>query len=351
MSQTFFLGDRAIGSQHPPFIVAEISGNHNGSLQRAERIIEACADAGADAIKLQTYTPDTMTLDVSEGEFRIEGTGTPWDGCSLYELYGQAATPWDWHERLFDCARQRGLIAFSSPFDVTAVDFLEALDAPAYKIASFENVDIPLIKKVAATGKPIFISTGMATLAEIDEAVRAAKNAGCRNLVLLKCTSSYPAHPSFSNLSTLPILAENFSCPVGVSDHTLGIGAAVASIALGACVIEKHVTLSRAEGGVDASFSLEPAELAQLVNEAKTAWQSLGQTWFGPTEPERHTLVFRRSLYFVKNMEAGEVVTTEHVRSIRPGLGLPPKYLSAVLGLRTARSIKRGTAVSWDLFQ
>ncbi|KTD24313.1 putative N-acetylneuramic acid synthetase (NeuB) [Legionella lansingensis] len=346
---SFAIGGVAVGSAAPPFIIAEMSGNHNQSLERALAIVDAIADSGAHALKLQTYTADTMTLDLAEREFFIEDPKSLWKGNSLYKLYEQAHTPWEWHEAIFKRAQTRGLVAFSTPFDATAVDFLESLDVPAYKIASFENTDLPLIRKVAATGKPVIISTGMATLAEIDEAVRTAREAGCQNLVLLKCTSSYPASPASSNLATIPHLKTLFHCEVGLSDHTLGIGAAVASVALGASVIEKHVTLSRAEGGVDAAFSLEPSELKQLVTETQTAWQALGQIQLGPTKEEQGSLVFRRTLYICEDLEAGDVLTSQNLRAIRPGYGLPPKFIDQLIGKRVARPVKRGTCMDWDL--
>jgi N-acetylneuraminate synthase len=330
-------------------IVAELSGNHNGSLERALQIVDVIAASGAQALKLQTYTADTMTLDLSEREFFISDPKSLWRGTSLYDLYAKAHTPWEWHEPLFRRGRELGLAVFSTPFDDTAVDFLESLDAPAYKIASFENVDLPLIRRVARTGKPVIISTGMATLAEIHEAVSAAREAGCRELALLKCTSSYPASATASNLRTIPELRSLFGCDVGLSDHTLGIGAAVAAVALGATMIEKHVTLSRAEGGVDAAFSVEPHELRSMVDETRTAWEALGGVRTGPTDEERPSLVFRRSLYVCEDLEAGAVLTARNLRAIRPGNGLPPKYLERLLGKRVNRAVKRGTAMSWDL--
>lgn len=343
------IGHRTIGAGHPPLVIAELSGNHNGSLERALAIVDASADAGAQALKLQTYTADTMTLDIREREFFISDPASLWKGHSLHELYQKAGTPWEWHEPLFRRARERGMVAFSTPFDPTAVDFLEALDVPAYKIASFENADLPLIRKAAATGKPLIISSGMATAAMLEEAVGAAREAGCQDLVLLKCTSNYPASPEFSNLATIPHMRALFGCHVGLSDHTLGIGAAVASVALGAVAIEKHVTLARSEGGVDADFSLEPAELRQLVDESLRAWQAVGGVSYGPLDHERGSLVFRRSLYVVQDMKPGDVLTAENLRPIRPGFGLPPKYFEALLGKRVTRAVARGTAMSWDL--
>lgn len=342
------IGHRAIGEESPPFVIAEMSGNHNQSLDRALAIVEAAAVAGAHALKIQTYTADTMTLDVDEGEFHIEHP--LWGGQSLHKLYQQAYTPWEWHAPIFGRARELGMLAFSTPFDDSAVDFLESLDVPAYKIASFENADLPLIRKVAATGKPMIVSTGMATLAELDEMVQAARGAGCGDLVLLKCTSTYPATPENSHIRTIPHMSELFGCQVGLSDHTPGIGASVAAVALGATVIEKHFTLRRADGGVDATFSLEPEELAALVTETERAWQALGQVRYGPTEAEVASRLYRRSLYIVRDMARGEVLTPDNLRAIRPGLGLAPKYYDQLLGRRLARDARRGTPVSWDLF-
>jgi pseudaminic acid synthase len=338
-----------VGPDADPFVIAEMSGNHNGSLERALSIVDAIADSGAQALKLQTYTADTMTIDLADGDFFISDKGSPWYGQSLYALYGVAYTPWEWHEPIFERARKRGLVAFSTPFDASAVDFLSGLGVPAFKIASFENVDIPLIRRVAATGKPMIISTGMANIAEIDEAVRAARGAGCRDLILLKCTSSYPASPAASNLAAIPHLRDTFRCQVGLSDHTLGVGAAIASVALGATVIEKHVTLKRADGGVDSGFSMEPDELALLVSQTKVARQALGRMQLGATESERGSLAFRRSLYVVADMKAGEVFTRDNLRAIRPGFGLPPKHIDEFMGKRVNRAVPRGTRLSWDL--
>jgi len=348
---SFDLGGRRVGVDAAPFVIAEMSGNHNQSLERALQIVEAAARAGAHALKLQTYTADTMTLDLDHGEFFIADPGSLWAGSSLYSLYQKAYTPWEWHEPIFRRARELGMLAFSTPFDESAVDFLESLDVPAYKIASFENTDLPLIRKVAATGKPMIISTGMASLAELDETVRAAREAGCRDLVLLKCTSTYPASPENSNVRTIPHLRELFGCEVGLSDHTLGVGAAVAAVALGASVVEKHFTLSRAEGGVDAAFSLEPAELASLVEESQRAWQSLGQVRYGASQAEQASKRYRRSLYVVRDMAAGEVFDASNVRAIRPGLGLAPKHLDALLGRKARQPLKRGTALDWSLVE
>jgi pseudaminic acid synthase len=343
------IGHHHVGREAPPLVIAEMSGNHNQSLERALEIVDAVANAGAQVLKLQTYTAETMTLDLAEGEFFIRDPQSLWKGNSLYELYKAAHTPWDWHLPIFTRARERGLIAFSTPFDMTAVDFLESLDVPAYKIASFENTDIPLIKRVASTGKPMIISTGMATLAEIDEAVRAARESGCNDLALLKCSSSYPATPRSSNLAAIPSLRTMFGCEVGLSDHTQGIGAAIASVAIGATVIEKHVTLRRSDGGVDSAFSLEPAELASLVRETRTAWEALGSARIGPTEEELRSLVFRRTLYVCQNLNAGDVLNRENLRAIRPGYGLPPKFFDQLIGKRVKREVKRGTPMTWDL--
>ncbi len=340
---------REIGSGHSPFIIAEMSGNHNHSLERALEIVDEAAKTGAHALKIQTYTPDTMTIDLDEREFHISDPNSLWTGTSLYKLYGEAYTPWEWHEPIFNRAREVGIIPFSTPFDTSAVDLLESLDVPCYKIASFENTDLPLIRRVAATGKPLIISTGMASVAELDETVRAARDAGCKDLILLKCTSTYPATAQNTNILTIPHLRDLFGCEVGLSDHTMGIGVSVASIALGATVVEKHFTLARADGGVDSAFSMEPAEMAQLVVETERAWQSMGQVSYGPMEAEKKSLQYRRSLYVVKDVKEGDVLTHENLRAIRPGLGLPPKYLNIVQGKAIKRDVKRGTALSWDL--
>lgn len=343
------VANREVGAGRTPFIIAEMSGNHNQSLKRALEIVEAAAKSGAHALKIQTYTPDTMTIDLDEREFHISDSKSLWAGTSLYELYGKAYTPWEWHKSIFDRARQLGIIAFSTPFDDTAVDFLESLDVPCYKIASFENTDLPLIRRVAATGKPLIISTGMATVAELDETVRAAREAGCKDLILLKCTSTYPATAANTNILTIPHLRELFGCEVGLSDHTMGVGVSVASVALGATVIEKHFTLRRADGGVDSAFSLEPEELSMLVVETERAWQSLGYVTYGPSEAEKRSMVFRRSIYIVKDLKRGDVLTRENVRCIRPGMGLPPKYFDILLGRRVSTDVKKGTPVGWQL--
>jgi pseudaminic acid synthase len=345
------IGHRGIGREHRPYVIAEMSGNHNQSLDRALAIVDAAADAGADAIKLQTYTAETMTLDSTAPGFVIDDPKSLWAGRQLYDLYHEAHTPWDWHPAIFERAGARGLHAFSTPFDESAVDFLETLGVPAYKIASFECTDLPLIRKVAATGKPMIISTGMATVAEIDETVRTARTAGCRDIVLLKCTSTYPATPANTNLNTIPVLRSTFGCEVGLSDHTMGCGAAIAAVALGAVVVEKHFTLARADGGVDATFSLEPAELALLRTETERAWQAMGGVVFGGTAAEAKSLAYRRSLYVVRDMQPGEAFNADNVRAIRPGMGLAPKYMETVLGMRAVKTIARGTPLDWALLK
>lgn len=348
---SFKIGSRCVGAGAAPLIIAEMSGNHNQSLDVALQIVEAAARAGAHALKLQTYTADTMTLDLDQGEFFIKDPDSLWAGSSLYDLYQRAHTPWEWHEPIFARARELGMLAFSTPFDESAVDFLESLDVPAYKIASFENTDLPLIRRVAATGKPLIISTGMASIAELDESVQAARQAGCRDLVLLKCTSTYPASPANSNLLTIPHLRELFGCEVGLSDHSMGVGVSVAAVALGATVIEKHFILDRSAGGVDASFSLEPGELASLVVETERAWQAMGQVRYGATQAESKSLMYRRSLYVTRDMQAGELFSADNVRAIRPGLGLAPKHYDALLGRRARQALKRGTALDWALIE
>jgi N-acetylneuraminate synthase len=340
---------RQIGLDVAPFVIAEMSGNHNQSLERALEIVEAAAKTGAHALKIQTYTPDTMTLDLDEREFYISDPNSLWAGNSLYKLYGEAYTPWEWHKPIFDRARELNIIPFSTPFDDTAVDFLESLDVPCYKIASFENTDLPLIRRVAATGKPLIISTGMASLAELDETVRAARGAGCKDLILLKCTSTYPATPENTNILTIPHMREMFDCEVGLSDHTMGVGVSIASVAIGATVIEKHFTLNRADGGVDSTFSMEPEEMSQLVIETARAWQALGKVSYGATEAEKKSIVFRRSLYIVQDMKVGDVLTPENLRAIRPGLGLPVKFIEQFLGKRITCNVERGTPLTWNL--
>jgi pseudaminic acid synthase len=341
------ISGRRVGRGQPPLIVAELSGNHNASLERALQLVNAAKSAGADAVKLQTYTADTITIDHSSPEFRI--AGGPWDGRTLYDLYRSAHTPWDWHPAIFTRARELDLIVFSAPFDDTAVDFLETLGCPAYKIASFELVDLPLIRRAARTGKPLIMSTGMANLAEIGEAVESARDAGCNELALLHCVSSYPAPEEDSNILTLPDLARNFAVPCGLSDHTLGTAVAVAAVALGASIIEKHLTLARADGGPDAGFSMEPSEFAALSRDCRSAYAALGRVYYDLKGSEAGNLQFRRSLYFVADLAPGEVILPEHVRSIRPGNGLPPKFLDQIVGRRVTRTVGRGTPVSWVL--
>jgi pseudaminic acid synthase len=347
--QDIQIGNIKIGSSHPPFIIAEMSGNHNQSLDRALEIVESAAKTGVHALKIQTYTADTMTLDLDRGEFFIDDPKSLWKGNTLYKLYEQAHTPWEWHKPIFDRCRELGVIGFSTPFDFTSIDFLESLDMPFYKIASFENTDLPLIRKVASTGKPMIISTGMATIAELGETVSAAKEAGCQDLVLLKCTSSYPSTPADSNLVTIPHLRALFDVQVGLSDHTLGIGVAVASVALGATVIEKHFTLDRSDGGVDAAFSMEPAEMTQLVVETQRASQALGTIHYGRTLAEEKSLGFRRSLYIAEDMQTGDTLTPQNLRAIRPGYGLAPKYYEIALGKQVKKDVAIGTPLTWDL--
>lgn len=349
MSHAFKIGHHFIGAAHPPFVIAEMSGNHNQSLDRALEIVEAAAKTGAHALKLQTYTADTMTIDAPQPEFSIGDKKSLWSGEKLYDLYQKAHTPWEWHEPIMKHAAKFGMLCFSTPFDDTAVDFLESLNVPCHKIASFENTDLNLIRKVARTGKPMIISTGMASIAELDETVRAAREAGAKDIVLLKCTSTYPATPENTNLRTIPHLRELFGCEVGLSDHTMGVGASVAAVAFGATVIEKHFTLRRADGGVDSTFSLEPAEMTALVVETERARLALGGISYGCTAAERGSLQFRRSIYVVKDIKEGEILTRENIRCIRPGLGLPPKHYEAVLGRPARKAAVRGTPLSWNL--
>lgn len=334
-----------------PFIIAEMSGNHNHSLDKALQIVDAVAASGCDALKLQTYTASTMTLDVNREEFRISDPKSLWAGRDLYSLYQEAHTPWEWHAAIFERARSKGLVCFSSAFDETAVDFLETLDVPCYKVASFELTDIPLIRKVASTGKPVIMSTGMATLSEIDAAAAAAREAGCRDLVLLKCTSNYPASPANTNIRTIPHMTQLFGCEIGLSDHTLGIGVAVGATALGATVIEKHFCMSRAEGGVDSAFSLEPAEFIKLVDECRRVSEALGEVQYGPTQAELQARTRRRSLYVGVDLKKGDALTAENLRRIRPGHGLPPAFYDVLIGRRVARDTPAGAPVTWDLFE
>lgn len=348
---SFKIEKHLIGANSPPFVIAEMSGNHNQSLERALAIVEAAAAAGAHALKIQTYTADTMTLDCTEDDFFISDPDSLWQGKSLYALYQEAHTPWEWHRPIFDRAKELGMIAFSTPFDETAVDFLESLNVPCYKIASFENTDLPLIRKVASTGKPMIISTGMATVGELDDAIRTARSAGCRHLILLKCTSTYPASPENTNLRTIPHLRDLFGCEVGLSDHTMGIGASVAAIALGATVIEKHFTLARADGGVDSDFSIEPSEMHSLVEETKRAWQALGRISYDSSSAEEKSKVFRRSIYACADIATGETLTRGNIRIIRPGYGLAPKFLDRCLGRQARNAIKKGTPIGWDILR
>lgn len=338
---------RRIGPGFPVYVVAEMSANHNQSFEQAIRIIEAAKEAGADAIKIQTYTPDTITIDCDNEYFRIKGT--IWDGRTLYDLYGEAFTPWDWQPRLLEVANSVGIDLFSSPFDATAVDFLEDMHVPAYKVASFENVDIPLLRRIAATGKPVIMSTGMASLAEIDEAVQTLRVAGAEQLALLKCTSAYPSPAEAMNLRTIPHLAEAFDVPVGLSDHTLGAAVPVAAVALGACIVEKHFALSRATAGPDSAFSLEPHEFKAMVDEIRTAEKATGTVSYGVTQRELASRLFRRSLFVVQDVRAGELLTPENVRSIRPGHGLHTRHLNDVLGRQASQDVQRGTPLSWTL--
>lgn len=341
--------DPAKANDPSPFIIAEMSGNHNASLERALRMVDIAAEVGADAVKLQTFTPDTMTLNVKKEGFTVTAAKSLWKGRELYDLFKEAQTPWEWHKPIFDRAREKGILCFSSAFDETAVDFLETLDAPAYKIASFECTDIPLIRYVAQTGKPMIISTGMASLGDIEDAVGAARDGGCTNLTLLKCTSTYPASPENTNLLTIPHLRDLFGCEVGLSDHTLGIGAAIAATALGATVIEKHYTTARADGGVDSAFSLEPHEFASMVAETKVARAALGRIQYGGTPDEQHARSKRRSLYIAQDMAKGDVLTRENLRRIRPGLGLPPKLFEQMLGRPVNRDVEKGTPLTYDI--
>ncbi|OOE89095.1 pseudaminic acid synthase [Salinivibrio sp. AR647] len=347
MKKEICINGRKVGRTHPPYIIAELSANHNGDINRAFQIMEEAKKAGADAIKLQTYTHDTITLDCDSEDFQIHGG--LWDGQTLYELYKGAHMPWEWHKPLFEKAKELDITIFSSPFDFTAVDLLEELDAPAYKIASFEVIDLPLIKRVAQTGKPMIISTGMANEQEIADAIKTAKDNGCQELVVLHCVSGYPAPADQYNLRTIADMAERFDVLSGLSDHTIDNATAVTSVALGACLIEKHVTLDRNGGGADDSFSLEPAELTALCRDTKTAWQALGNVNYERTEAEKGNVKFRRSLYIVKDIKADEILTEQHVRSIRPGFGLAPKYLEAVIGKKANSDIAFGTPLSWDM--
>lgn len=345
--RTTNIAGREIGADHPPYVIAELSANHLGDLDRALRIMEASAKAGVDAMKLQTYTADTITLDVEGPGFRIEGG--LWDGYTLYDLYDRAHMPWEWHERLFEEGRNLGIAVFSSPFDFSAVDYLESLGAPAYKIASFELIDLPLVRHAAQKGKPLVMSRGMSGLGQVSDAIEVARAHGSGEVILLHCVSGYPAPSTDSNLRTIPHLADAFDAIVGLSDHTLGTAVSVAAVALGAAAIEKHVTLSRADGGPDSAFSLEPDELARLVTDCRAAWQAVGEVNYGLKESEKGNVQFRRSLYIVCDMEAGDALTKENLRSIRPGFGLPPTHYDDLIGRRIRRPVKRGTPMSWEL--
>jgi pseudaminic acid synthase len=345
MTADIKIGNCTISKHTKPFVIAEMSGNHNQSLERALLIVDAAANCGAHAIKLQTYTADTITV---KGALMINDENSLWKGKELYDLYSEAYTPWEWHKAIFDRAKERGLLAFSSPFDETAVDFLETLNVPFYKIASFENTDHILLKKVAKTGKPIIMSTGVSTIADIDESVRILRQNGCTEIVLLKCTSTYPATPENTNLEAIPLLNKMFNCQVGLSDHTMGIGASVAAIALGASVIEKHFTLSRADGGVDSAFSLEPEELKNLVLETERAFLALGKPYIGIQQAEQENIKYKRSLYVVEDMKAGDLITKENVQSKRPAFGLHTRNYDLVLGKRAKEDIKKGTPLKWE---
>jgi N-acetylneuraminate synthase len=346
--QDIQIGGHLVGPSHPPFIIAEMSGNHNQSLDRAMALIDAAAKAGVHALKLQTASPDGLTLNIDSPEFLIDDPSSPWHGRNLYELYKEAVTPWEWHKPIFDRCAELGLTVFSSPFEPSAIDLLEELNAPCYKIASFELVDLPLIRKAAATGKPLIMSTGMASVADIQDAVEAAKGEGNNNIVLLKCTSNYPATAADANIATIPHLREMFGLQVGLSDHTLGIGVPCAAAALGATVIEKHFTLDRTDGGVDASFSLEPQEFKALVEESERAWASVGNVVYGGAAVEKKSLKFRRSLYIAKDLKAGDSLTEENLRIVRPGYGLAPKHIDVLLGRKINRDLPSGTAMKWQ---
>ncbi|HEY0470273.1 MAG TPA: pseudaminic acid synthase [Kribbella sp.] len=348
-SKTINFGDVPVGPDHQPFIIAEMSGNHNGDLERAKDIVRAMAETGVHALKLQTYTADTITLDVDLPAFRLPSEHELWGGARLYDLYEEAHTPWEWHEPLFELANSLGMLAFSSPFDPTAIEFLEKLNVPAYKVASNEIGDLPLVRGMAETGKPIIISTGSATLTDIDAAVRAARSTGNEQIIVLSCTASYPAPADQSNLRSIPVLRDALGVQIGLSDHTMGIGASIAAVALGATVIEKHVTLSRADGGVDSAFSLEPAEVKALVEGTKVAQQALGRPIVGPKQAEQNVLRFRRSLYITRDVKAGEKVAAENVRSVRPAGGLAPDAFDSVEGREFRVDAPAGTPLTWDV--
>lgn len=345
------IGEMTVGLGCKPYIIAEMSGNHNQSLDRALDIVKEAAKSGVNAIKLQTYTADTLTLNVSNEDFIIKNKDSLWHNRTLYELYEEAHTPWEWHNAIFEKANDLGLHCFSTPFDDTAVDFLEGLNVPAYKIASFEITHLPLLAKVASTGKPIIVSTGMATLNEIDESVECLRNNGNEDLILLKCTSSYPASPENSNIKTIPDIRNRYNCEVGLSDHTLGIGVSIAAVANGATVIEKHFTLSRSDGGVDSAFSMEPHEMRQLVKEIERAWQSLGKVSFGTNGEDEKSRIFRQSIYASEDIDKGSRFTKKNLRIVRPGYGLPPKFYDQITGKQSKIKIKKGTAIDWSLIE
>lgn len=351
MTQTIHINTTEIGDGCKPFIVAELSGNHQQDYSLAEKMIEAAAEAGVDAIKLQTYTPETMTLDLHNDEFLVNEKNSLWQGESLYELYNKASTPWEWHKPLFDRAKSLGLIAFSSPFDESAVDFLETLDVPCYKIASFENNDLPLIKKVAMTGKPIIVSTGMASKDEIEELLRTIRETGNEQIILLKCTSNYPADASDCHLATIPHMKKTFNCLVGLSDHSKGISVSLAGVSMGACLVEKHFVLNRQEGGVDAAFSLEPDELHNLVSESTIVSRAIGSVQYGGSDNEQESKKYRRSIYCTKDIKKGELLTKDNIRIIRPGFGLAPKYFEQLLSKSAVQNIAKGTAMHWGMFE
>jgi N-acetylneuraminate synthase len=348
--QEIKIADKRIGMKHKPFIIAEMSGNHNQSLEKAMAIIKAASEAGADAIKLQTYTPDSLTIDHREGLFNITDKNSLWHGKNLYDLYKEAMTPYEWHKPLFEYSKELGLICFSTPFDIDAVDMLEDLGAPAYKIASFENNYHGLLRKIASMNKPVIMSTGISELRDLVESVDVLENSGCKELALLKCTSTYPASPLNSNVRTIPHMRELFNCEIGLSDHTMGVGVAIAAITLGATIIEKHFCLSRAEGGVDSNFSLEPNEFKCLVVESERAWQSLGHVFYGIQDVEKNSLNYKRSLYVISDIKEGELFSIDNVRVIRPGDGLHPKFYNMVIGKKAKKDINKGTPLNMDLF-
>ena len=347
----FCIGSYEVGINCPPFIIAEMSGNHNQSLKKALAIVDAAADAGAHGLKIQTYTASTMTLDLNESGFLIEDKDNLWTGRSLYNLYEEAHTPWEWHPAILERAKKRGMVAFSSPFDISAVDFLEDLNVPCYKIASFENTDLELINRIAKTNKPLIMSTGISTISNIMDAIQIFRETSSAPLILLKCTSAYPSTPSQANILTIPHMQKLFQCFVGLSDHTSGIGVAIAAVSHGASIIEKHFTINRNDGGVDSTFSLEPQELKSLVVETKRAWESLGQVKYGVTEEEKPSKIFKRSLYIIENIKAGDTLTKKNIKSIRPGFGLSPIELDKVLGLKVNKNVKKGTPLTWELFK